>query len=205
MKGIKRVLLLSVAVIGILAISGCDGSSNHDSNDDNDSYTPAPPPTNPYEIPPIDEDTKVIFMEEINNARATDRYCGNEYMPAVPPLKWNDKLYKAAYEHSQDMDASGVFSHDGSNTESDWTAQRENLGKPSSSKDRIEAYGYKWKRIAENIYKGSGNLNTIEHAMEAWLNSPGHCKNIMNPKLEEVGMAQVGEYWTQDFGTPRDW
>jgi len=34
------------------------------------------------------------------------------------------------------------------------------------------------------------------------LHSPGHCANIMNKNFREMGVARVGDYWTQDFGSP---
>jgi len=47
-------------------------------------------------------------------------------------------------------------------------------------------------------------------AMEGWLASPGHCKNIMNADFKEVGMAfhykegsHYTYYWTQDFATKK--
>ena len=39
------------------------------------------------------------------------------------------------------------------------------------------------------------------------MNSPGHCKNLMNPEITEVGMASAlshardnPNYWVQNFG-----
>jgi len=37
--------------------------------------------------------------------------------------------------------------------------------------------------------------------IEGWLKSPGHCKNIMSQKYKEMGVARVGNYWTQTFGS----
>ena len=43
--------------------------------------------------------------------------------------------------------------------------------------------------------------------MTTWLNSDGHCRNIMEPALTEVAVACVsqagttyGTYWTMDLG-----
>jgi len=41
-----------------------------------------------------------------------------------------------------------------------------------------------------------------EEVMKSWLKSPGHCANIMNPNVTEVGVARSGNYWTQLFATP---
>ena len=51
-------------------------------------------------------------------------------------------------------------------------------------------------------------MDEAVEAMEGWLKSPGHCKNIMKAEFKEVGMAvyfnessHYSYYWTQDFGT----
>jgi uncharacterized protein YkwD len=154
------------------------------------------------------EDYKELYLSLINDARSEGRECGEYgYMPAVEPVTWNDKLYSASYEHSKDMALSNTFSHTGSGTKTDITAIKENISGGSSVGDRITHNGYNWHRYGENITAGTVMDEAIE-AMEAWLNSPGHCKNIMNKKFKEVGMAvyynensHYKYYWTQDFGS----
>ena len=72
---------------------------------------------------------------------------------------------------------------------------------------RIDATGYQWERVGENLAAGSGSP---EQAVEGWLASPEHCANLMNPAFTEMGAAYVTNpdadviiYWTQVFGTPR--
>ena len=67
---------------------------------------------------------------------------------------------------------------------------------------RITATGYAWRAIGENIAAGQ---TTPEQVVAGWLQSEGHCRNIMNPAYQElgVGYAQDGSYgttWVQDFG-----
>ena len=52
-------------------------------------------------------------------------------MPPVAAVIWNDKLAKAAYDHSVDMKSNDYFSHTGLNG--------------SSPGQRITAAGYSWK------------------------------------------------------------
>jgi uncharacterized protein YkwD len=146
------------------------------------------------------------FLGLVNDARKVARSCGDKGdFPAVPALVWSDKLYKAAYEHSQDLATSNTFSHAGSGTESDWTGFK--LNKPSSMPERIESYNYKWSAIAENIAAGN---ETAESTIQQWLNSPGHCANLMSHSVTQIGMAKASNsssgyihYWTQNFGKPR--
>jgi uncharacterized protein YkwD len=74
--------------------------------------------------------------------------------------------------------------------------------------DRATAAGYRWVRVGENIASGQ---RSVEEAVASWLDSPGHCANIMNPTFTEMGAAYAinpqnrnrTPYWTQVFGTPR--
>lgn len=170
-----------------------------------------------HKIPVLSKADKQIYLTAINNARTVSRTCPGDPkqvppilevdFPATVAVKWSDKLYKAAYEHSQDMTESDTFSHSGSGTASDWSGSA--LNKQSSMVDRVATYGYNWSLLSENISAGT-NRDTAQKAMDSWLNSPGHCRNIMNADFTEVGMAlssnksaNYTHYWTQKFGKPR--
>ena len=159
---------------------------------------------------PIADSFKTEYLNAINRARSNNQTCGSKgSFKSTGSLTWNDKLYNAAYAHSYDMATSNTFSHKGSGQLSDSVGRSK--GGASSVKDRIEAYGYTgWRIYAENIGAGT-NIDTAEEVVRKLLKSDGHCANIMNPSLKEVGMAMVKNpsskytyYWTQDFGTPLD-
>jgi len=161
---------------------------------------------NPYPAPALTDDERTAYLKVINDARSAEQDCGNEgVFPPAAALAWNDALYNAAYEHSEDMAQSNTFSHDGSGTDSDWTGVE--LGKSSTVSERLENNGYtNWRKIGENIAAGT-NRDTAQKAVDAWLASDEHCANLMDPGYTEVGMAMVKEsqsddtyYWTQDFG-----
>ncbi|MFK5975344.1 MAG: CAP domain-containing protein, partial [Sulfurovum sp.] len=150
--------------------------------------------------------TKQSYLDAINNARAVARSCGSygDYNSA-PALSWNDNLYNASLEHSKDMAETSNFSHTGSNTQSDLTAQALSLGTGSKLRDRIDYNNYlNWSNIGENIAAGN---NTTEKTIAQWISSDGHCANMMNPNFTEVGMSHAinnnstyTDYWTQTFG-----
>ena len=51
----------------------------------------------------------------------------------------------------------------------------------------------------ENVAVGQP---TPQAVMVAWMNSPGHRRNILNPSYSTIGVGQVGNgspYWTQVF------
>ena len=134
------------------------------------------------------------ILDEVNAARASARRCGDQSYPAAPPLQWNEALGNAALAHSRDMATRRYFSH------------RAKDG--SQVGERARRAGYSWRRIGENIAFGQ---RTPEEAVAGWLDSPGHCANIMNGGFTDMGAAygvtperQSGIiYWTQAFGTAR--
>jgi uncharacterized protein YkwD len=58
--------------------------------------------------------------------------------------------------------------------------------------------GITYAAAGENL---AGKIKTPEKVVDAWMNSPGHRKNIMNPKYSQIGVGYVssGNYWSQFF------
>jgi len=126
------------------------------------------------------------LLSLVNEARRTPRSCGATAYAAAAPLALDARLTRAAQCHSEDMQSTGTFSHTGSDG--------------SSPGDRAAAQGYAWSRIGEDIASGFGSPASV---MDAWLNSPGHCANIMDPTFQDLGTGVAGTYWTLDFAAPR--
>ena len=126
---------------------------------------------------------KTTILQLINNVRQAGCNCGTTVMPPVATIAWNDKLAKAAYDHSVDMKANNYFSHTGLDN--------------SNPGERITAAGYTWQAYGENIANG---YTTEQAVVVGWLNSEGHCKNIMNANFKDMGVGRDGNYWTQEFG-----
>jgi uncharacterized protein YkwD len=140
--------------------------------------------SNPIE--PEDESSinKELVLQLINTHRASGCNCGSEgYYGPTTPVKWNDMLEMAAKTHSADMYSNNFFNHTGSDG--------------SNMSDRIKRVGYNWTTCGENIGNG---YKTEEQVVKGWINSPGHCRNIMNPNFKEIGMAMMGYYWTLTLG-----
>ncbi len=159
-------------------------------------------------IPPISKELITLYLKTVNNARSQTQECGTKgIFPATTALKWNEKLYKAAYEHMQDLIKSKTFAHEGSGTESDWAGYA--LNKKSDLIERAENYNYDWSRLGENLGGGT-NLTQAQEMVQAWLESDYHCENLMNPNFTELGMVMIKSegslythYWAQEFGTPK--
>lgn len=203
--------LIPLFVLSSLLLVGCGSGGSSSSSPDENSGNPIEVPdegqkpgtdpgdgeegnTTPEEPLPAPGDT---FAEQmlyaVNQARSQEQNCGGQIMPAVPALTWDYDLESAAFSHSSDMANNNFMSHTGSDG--------------SSPQDRIEAEGYSWSTWAENVAAGQNDINAV---MTSWMNSPGHCKNIMNGSVTEMGASyvensstQYGIYWTQVFAKPR--
>ncbi|MBI4883513.1 MAG: CAP domain-containing protein [Actinobacteria bacterium] len=70
---------------------------------------------------------------------------------------------------------------------------------------RMTNAGYVWRTWGENVAYGQSDCATV---IAAWMASPGHRANILNPAFTEIGIAvAVGpngyKYWTMDLAAPR--
>lgn len=140
-----------------------------------------------------DGDKQMLTL--VNNARAVSRSCGLQQMAPVSALAWNCLLDAAALGHSTSMADNDFHEHvspvDG-----------------SDPGDRIAATGYTPQAWGENIAAGQISEEIV---MDAWLQSAGHCSNIMSSSYTEMG-AGFSEnpastfriYWTQNFARPQN-
>jgi uncharacterized protein YkwD len=105
------------------------------------------------------------------------------------PLVLCGTLMAAAQAHAEDQANHATMSHTGSDG--------------SSMVDRAVAAGYTgWTALGENVAYG---YPTVDAVMAAWLASPGHRANLLNPAFVHVGLGQAADTaerlaWTQDFG-----
>ncbi len=143
------------------------------------------PKTNLTYTTDLSESEKQTMLNDVNRLRAKGCHCGRKYMPPVKPLIWNNRLEKAAFAHANDMERNEFFDHKGSNGS--------NVG------NRASKAGYKWYAVGENIASG---YDSFDETLLAWKDSPGHCRNLMHGGHKEMGVAQVGDIWVQDFGSP---
>ncbi|MEU2751474.1 CAP domain-containing protein [Streptomyces collinus] len=106
------------------------------------------------------------------------------------PVTANDRLTRAADDYSDVMASSGVMSHTGPDG--------------STMTTRVEAAGYQWSTLGENIAQGQADAASV---MKSWMNSPGHRANILNCSFKELGVGvhfgDGGPWWTQNFGASR--
>jgi uncharacterized protein YkwD len=107
----------------------------------------------------------------------------------LPRLVASGRLDRAAQRWTSVMVHSDQFSHGG------------------AFMNRISATGFAWSAVGENIATG---FPTPASVVAAWMHSPEHCANILNPAYREVGTGLSARpipgassllgTWTQDFG-----
>lgn len=104
------------------------------------------------------------------------------------PFRWNDRLFRAAYDHSAEQARYGYMGH----------------GSPDPSRDdladrlRLASYGQarQWAEVVAWGYEGPASV------VQGWMDSRGHRKILTDPNLEEAAFSRVGSYFTGDFGSP---
>jgi uncharacterized protein YkwD len=143
------------------------------------------------------------FEDEVlrltNEARAAGHNCDSEgNFGKAGPLAMESRLRCAARLFSKTLAESGTFSHDGPDG--------------STVETRLNAAGYTRRSTwGENIAKGQ---TTPAQVVTGWLDSDGHCANIMNPNFTQIGVGffslpsatpkgRPTLLWTQDFAKPR--
>ena len=109
----------------------------------------------------------------------------------LPPLHQSRALDRSAQRWTRTMVQDDVFSH-GANFAT-----------------RITQAGVSWADAGENIATG---FATPRDVVDAWLASPGHCRNILDPDFRLVGVgvdsrpvrgwASGPATWTEDFALP---
>lgn len=130
-------------------------------------------------------------LSVVNSARAK---------AGCQPLRLNARLTAAAKTHARAMAEQDFFGHAGKD------------GSKFSS--RIKRQGYSYRAAAENIAAGH---RTAVQAVQGWLKSAGHRRNMLNCRMTETGIAVVYEaddrpirgnsaplryYWVQVFAVP---
>jgi hypothetical protein len=101
-------------------------------------------------------------------------------------LRWNASLYRAAQGHCQEMASRASISHQ-------YPGEAELA-------ERGRRAGVRFSAIAENVAEAS----TAVRIHDAWMNSPGHRANLLDAKMDSVGISVLRRdgqlYAVEDFG-----
>lgn len=148
------------------------------------------------DLQPVGSDLPVVrraILCLLNHERA-DR--------GLTTLRIDRRLDAASVEHSADMVRRRYFDH--------VTPGGQDVV------DRLREVGYVDSRhawhVGENIAWGTGDLATAAQIVDAWMHSPGHRANILDPDYREIGIGVElgnpqtgggGATYTTDFGRLR--
>ena len=143
-----------------------------------------------------------VMLYLTNRARSEpDKFNPKEPYPATPPVRWDLKLSEAARFHAEHIIEASCWCEDHSSC---CTLQATNGGAKCSdgpqgcgitdATTRVTMFSPAYS--AENMALGQ---RTPGEAVDGWINSSGHWKN-MNGNHSLLGVGQYEGAWVQDFG-----
>ncbi len=133
------------------------------------------------------------YSSEITTQKVVDLTNQQRRANQLPELKYNSILSQSATKKAQDMFANNYWAHNSPTGTSPW--------------DFFQAEGYQYSIAGENLAKDFYDTDSM---MKAWMKSPTHRANIVNPKYQEIGIGVVNgtlngvktTLVVQHFGTP---
>lgn len=134
---------------------------------------PPPLPVVPITAPTAASRPDRSLWEHINRVRAGQ---------GLPPLIWHPILAEVAAEHARELSRSRSLNH--LSPDSGWLETRLK-GRPG-----------RWGSVAENLAQAAD----ATAALRAFLESPGHKRNLLGAHLTHVGVGYQGGFFAVAFG-----
>ena len=142
-------------------------------------------------VPCIDAQQIQQVVDQLNDVRRGAAPCAAAGA-AMQRLSWESRLAASAREQAMDLAVQDRLSHVDSRNRSFGT--------------RLRSVGYAAAGAGENLAAGQTD---IDDALQAWLASPSHCANLMQPEYRDVGVAcmqrrgsRYERFWVAHFGVP---
>ncbi len=135
-------------------------------------------------------------LRQINEARARGAVCRRSgEVATAAPVQWSERLAAVALMQAREQAALNRMGHR--------DTQNRGLG------ERLRLLGYRFGSAVENVAVG---YPAAADVFGAWLESEGHCENLMNTKVVEFGLAchdganadspGEGRYWALVLSSP---
>jgi uncharacterized protein YkwD len=141
--------------------------------------------------PCIDDQQLHQAVDQLNALRHQAAPCA-AVVAAVQSLSWESRLAASAREQAMDLAARDRLSH------------VDSLNRGFGA--RLRSVGYAAAGAGENLAAGQTD---VADTLQAWLASPSHCANLMQPEYRDVGLACVQRrgsryqrFWVAHFGVP---
>lgn len=132
----------------------------------------------PSALPP----ERLVQVEQANAKQILDLTNVIRLRHQLPLLSWDEQTAQVAYLHSKDMKESNYFAHQ--------SPTYGTLG------DRLNKGRVPFRAAGENI---ASNYADGIAAVQGWLNSEGHRKNVLNSQFTGLGVGVYDKYYTQNF------
>lgn len=129
--------------------------------------------------PPNLSYSNLVQVEQGNARQVLDLTNVIRLQHELPLLKWDESAAQVAYLHSKDMKEENYFAHE--------SPKYGTLG------DRLNKGAVQFKAAGENI--AAHYLDAIA-AVQGWLNSEGHRKNVLNEQFTNLGVGVHQTFYT---------
>lgn len=141
--------------------------------------------TAPIAEAPNPQATATAAMED----RIAKRINQIRQQEGLDPLQPNQQLAQVARDYSQQMANQNFFSHTSPQGE--------------TPAERVRSAGLHYRMVGENLFKATNVSSPVPAAVEGWMNSPGHRRNILQSGYTRTGVGvwrdQNTYYVTQLF------
>ncbi|MCG0278705.1 MAG: CAP domain-containing protein [Thermanaeromonas sp.] len=152
--------------------------------------TPAPAPnpvSNPQPVPDNPSSGSASYQLSLYEQRVVELVNAERVKAGLKPLQVDLELSRVARLKAEDMRDKNYFSHDSPTY--------------GSFAEMIRRFGIPYRTAGENIAAGYRNPEAV---VAAWMASPGHKSNILNPAFTALGVGYAsggsyGHYWVQLF------
>ena len=114
------------------------------------------------------------FASNISPERVVELTNQKRAENGLGPVTLNSKLSEAAQRKAGDMFAFNYWAHISPSGRSPWSFFQE--------------VGYRYLYAGENLARDFMNSESV---VEAWMNSPSHRDNVLNPNYKEIGLSVV--------------
>jgi len=133
------------------------------------------------------------FSSEITAGKVLDQTNQQRIQTGLEALRYSDTLSKSAQAKAEHMFANNYWAHNAPDGTTPW--------------DFFKQVDYQYQIAGENLAKDFYDTSSM---MSAWMKSPTHRDNIVNPKYKEIGIGVVNGTLSgikttlvvQHFGTP---
>lgn len=154
-------------IVAALILSGCDTLSKFPSRQPQINT-----PSNSQQTPRATAQSPTTAQME---AQVRQRINEIRQKQGLSQLRNNEKLARVARNYSQQMAEKNFFSH--------------TSPEGSTMVQRVKSAEIYYLMLGENLFMCTNVPQPVPSAVQGWMDSPGHRKNILRPEYRETGIG----------------